>query len=160
MIIILGHCLHLFAHKHVKVGGNAPWAVPGICQGTPVLLKIGWDEMFGSSPELVITLAQVSRLTIFSPQTSLYTPHTEKAEICLCYLITTWVLKAHPCAFCKELWKVLCSGDRNAKWNELKKTPPNPNTGDRYTRQMTNSCRKDGSLKGLHESILRSWQMS
>lgn len=42
----------------------------------------------GSSPESVITFAQVSRLTILSLQTSLYTLNTKTTEFSLCYLIT------------------------------------------------------------------------
>ena len=77
MIIILGQCLHLFAHKHVKVGGKAPWAgarnmskhsritqdwmgwntglSPRACHAHPIgqILSTGWRKSRASSRTLI-----------------------------------------------------------------------------------------------------------
>lgn len=81
---------------------------PESCQEYVKVLKIGWEEMFGSSPESVSTLAQVSRLTILSLQTSLYIPNTEITEFSLCYLITIVSSQDSPlCIFQEPLKRCL-----------------------------------------------------
>lgn len=117
--------------------------------------------MFGSSAEPVITLAQVSRLTIFSLQTSLYTPHAEKAKFCLCYLITTM----RSCdsllgRFSRDSGKFCVQVTEMQNEMNWKRHLPIQTWVTRDTRQMTKSHRKYASLKGLCESTSRSWQMS
>lgn len=72
-------------------------------------LKVEWEEMFGSSPESVITLAQVSRLAILSLKTSLYTPNTETIEFNLCYLITIMNSQDSPLCIFQELLEIYLS---------------------------------------------------
>ena len=63
-------------------------------------------------PELVITLARVPQLTTSPPDI----PHTPKGRIGL-VLFNNFheVSRLTDGAVFKGLWKVLCSGDRNAK---------------------------------------------
>lgn len=134
--------------------------MPEICQGIPVLLKIGWDEIVGSSLKLVITLAQVPQLTI-SPSRLPFTYPILKRQNSACAIKknTHKVLRLTAGAFSKHLWRFLCSGNRNSQLNELKKDTSSPNTGDQEKQDMTNSHRKNRSFDRLWESIIRSWQI-
>lgn len=149
--------LHLFAHKHVKVGGGSPSCSQEYVKALQYYSRLDGMKYWAFPPELVITLARVPQLTT-SPVTY---PIPPKAELGLCCLITFMRSQDLPMVhFSRDSGKfcVQVIGMQNEM--NRKRHLPIQTRLTRDTRQMTNSHRKSGSLEALCASLLRSWQVS
>lgn len=150
--------LHLFAHKHVKVGGKAPWAVARNMSRHSSITQdwMGWNT--GLFPQ---SLSSPLLGYLSLPRPPVTYPIPPKAELGLCYLITFMRSQDLPMVhFSRDSGKfcVQVIGMQNEM--NRKRHLPIQTRLTRDTRQMTNSHRKNGSLEALCASLLRSWQVS
>lgn len=157
MIIILGQCLHLFAHKHVKVGGEGSlsWSQEYV-EALQDYSRLDGMKYWAFPQSLSSPLLRYLSL----PCPPWQTPYPEGRIALVLFNNLHEVSRRTDVHFLRDSGKfcVQVIGMQNEM--NRKRHLPIQTRLTRDTRQMTNSLRKNGSLEALCESLLRSWQVS